>query len=91
MSLRVTRPRTLACLAGLVGIGAGLAAGCSSSTPTSATSASRAIVASVTAPPAGPKPGVLAGKVVGIDPGHNGRNYADPSFINHLIWNGREE
>jgi N-acetylmuramoyl-L-alanine amidase len=32
----------------------------------------------------------LAGKVVGIDPGHNGRNYADPSFINRLIWNGRE-
>jgi N-acetylmuramoyl-L-alanine amidase len=32
----------------------------------------------------------LAGKIVGIDPGHNGRNYADPSYINHLIWNGRE-
>jgi N-acetylmuramoyl-L-alanine amidase len=33
----------------------------------------------------------LAGKVVGIDPGHNGRNYADPTYINHLIWNGREQ
>ena len=32
----------------------------------------------------------LAGKVVGIDPGHNGANGTDPSFINHLIWNGRE-
>ena len=32
----------------------------------------------------------LAGKIIGIDPGHNGRNYTDPSFINHLIWNGRE-
>ena len=32
----------------------------------------------------------LAGKVVGIDPGHNGRNYTDPSYIDHLIWNGRE-
>jgi N-acetylmuramoyl-L-alanine amidase len=32
----------------------------------------------------------LAGKVVGIDPGHNGRNFADPAFINRLIWNGRE-
>jgi N-acetylmuramoyl-L-alanine amidase len=32
----------------------------------------------------------LAGKVVGIDPGHNGRNYTDPSFLNHQIWNGRE-
>jgi N-acetylmuramoyl-L-alanine amidase len=29
--------------------------------------------------------------VVGIDPGHNGANYSDPSFINHRIWNGREE
>jgi N-acetylmuramoyl-L-alanine amidase len=33
----------------------------------------------------------LSGKVVGIDPGHNGRNYTDPGFIDHLIWNGREE
>jgi len=33
----------------------------------------------------------LAGKVVGIDPGHNGRNYTDPAFIDHLIWNGREQ
>jgi N-acetylmuramoyl-L-alanine amidase len=33
----------------------------------------------------------LAGKVVGIDPGHNGRNYTDPGYIDHLIWNGHEE
>ena len=33
----------------------------------------------------------LAGKVVGIDPGPNGRNYTDPSYIDHLIWNGREQ
>lgn len=32
----------------------------------------------------------LAGVVVGIDPGHNGLNYTDPSYLNHLIWNGRE-
>jgi len=32
----------------------------------------------------------LAGEVVGIDPGHNGHNYTDPPFIDHLIWNGRE-
>lgn len=31
----------------------------------------------------------LSGTVIGIDPGHNGRNYSDPSFINHLVWNGR--
>jgi N-acetylmuramoyl-L-alanine amidase len=37
-------------------------------------------------PPAKP----LAGKVIGIDPGHNGGNFADPSFINRPVWNGRE-
>jgi N-acetylmuramoyl-L-alanine amidase len=30
----------------------------------------------------------LAGKVVGIDPGHNGGNFTDPAAIAHLIWNG---
>jgi N-acetylmuramoyl-L-alanine amidase len=33
----------------------------------------------------------LQGKVVGLDPGHNGRNWTDPSYINHLVWNGRED
>ncbi len=33
----------------------------------------------------------LAGKVVGIDPGHNGGNAEDPDFINAPVWNGREE
>jgi N-acetylmuramoyl-L-alanine amidase len=33
----------------------------------------------------------LAGKIVGIDPGHNGRNYTDPSFLDHQVWNGREQ
>ena len=33
----------------------------------------------------------LAGKVVGIDPGHNGRNADDPGYINQLIWNGRAQ
>ena len=32
----------------------------------------------------------LAGKVIGIDPGHNGRNSGDPGYINRLVWNGRE-
>jgi N-acetylmuramoyl-L-alanine amidase len=32
----------------------------------------------------------LAGQTVGIDPGHNGGNVADPAFINSIIWNGRE-
>lgn len=37
---------------------------------------------------ASPEP--LAGITVGIDPGHNGGNAGDPSYINRLIWNGRE-
>jgi N-acetylmuramoyl-L-alanine amidase len=32
----------------------------------------------------------LKGKIVGIDPGHNGRNYTDPSYLNRQVWNGRE-
>jgi N-acetylmuramoyl-L-alanine amidase len=32
----------------------------------------------------------LAGKIVGIDPGHNGRNWTDPAFLNRQVWNGRE-
>jgi N-acetylmuramoyl-L-alanine amidase len=34
--------------------------------------------------------GVLTGKVVAIDPGHNGGNFYAASTINKLIWNGRE-
>ncbi len=34
--------------------------------------------------------GILDGKVVVIDPGHNAGNAAAPSVINSLIWNGRE-
>jgi N-acetylmuramoyl-L-alanine amidase len=32
----------------------------------------------------------LAGKVIGVDPGHNGANGSDPAFLDHQIWNGRE-
>jgi N-acetylmuramoyl-L-alanine amidase len=28
--------------------------------------------------------------VIGIDPGHNGRNFTDPGFLDHQIFNGRE-
>ncbi len=31
----------------------------------------------------------LAGEVIGIDPGHNGRNKDDPAYIDRQIWNGR--
>ena len=32
----------------------------------------------------------LAGKIVGIDPGHNGLNYTSPAFLNRKVWNGRD-
>ena len=59
----------------------------------SATVPATRTVATVPAPaPVTQKPApVLAGKVVGIDPGHNGLNYTDPGFIDHLVWNGRGE
>ena len=31
----------------------------------------------------------LAGKVVGIDPGHNGLNYTNPGLMNQQVFNGR--
>ena len=34
--------------------------------------------------------GILRGKVVAVDPGHNGGNLAAASVIGKLIWNGRE-
>jgi N-acetylmuramoyl-L-alanine amidase len=34
--------------------------------------------------------GILDGKVVLVDPGHNGGNFGAPSVISRLIWNGRE-
>lgn len=34
-------------------------------------------------------PEPLAGKIVGIDPGHNGRNGTDPAFLTHQVFNGR--
>ena len=46
--------------------------------------------AATPAPSPSPSPGSkpLAGKIVGIDPGHNGGNFTDPGAIAHLIWNG---
>lgn len=32
----------------------------------------------------------LKGKVIGIDPGHNGLNYTVPSHLGEKVWNGRE-
>ncbi|HET6874478.1 MAG TPA: N-acetylmuramoyl-L-alanine amidase [Acidimicrobiales bacterium] len=72
--------------------------------PTSTSSAtSSTVVAHPTAPPpisgaanGGPATfgptgsGPLNGKVVAVDPGHNGGNFRDPAYINQIVWNGRE-
>lgn len=44
---------------------------------------------STTSPLPSGKP--LQGKVVGIDPGHNGLNHTDPAFLNQQVFNGRTE
>ena len=36
------------------------------------------------------EPEPLAGKVIAVDPGHNGGNFTAPGVINQLVWNGRE-
>jgi N-acetylmuramoyl-L-alanine amidase len=33
---------------------------------------------------------LLTGKVIGLDPGHNGGNFTHPAYIDRQIWNGRE-
>jgi N-acetylmuramoyl-L-alanine amidase len=77
--------------AGCTGTGSSGSAA-SSSSPASATSAA-ARHPSATPPPT-PTPSVsappLAGKIVGIDPGHNGGNFTDPDAIARQIWNGAE-
>jgi N-acetylmuramoyl-L-alanine amidase len=50
--------------------------------------ATAGIAAASTTAPAAATP--LAGKIIGIDPGHNGLNYTDPAFLAHQVWNGRE-
>jgi N-acetylmuramoyl-L-alanine amidase len=82
----------------VTGIGAALA-GCSTghalgSAPRTASPAPAATTAAQQPASQPADPGsvatALAGQTIGIDPGHNGGNAADPSFINRIIWNGRE-
>jgi len=82
-------------------VAAALLAGCGSSPADSsgrsseptAQSSPSAAAETADASPSAPEPtsqwSVFAGKTIGIDPGHNGRNHTDPSLINRRIWNGR--
>lgn len=70
------------------------AAGRPASDDTPAARASGALIPAGAASPAATSPSPspvalpLAGRVVGIDPGHNGGNFSDPEYINQQIWNG---
>jgi N-acetylmuramoyl-L-alanine amidase len=59
-----------------------------SSAPATASHADHATDPVGPAPAAAAKP--LAGKIVGIDPGHNGGNFTDASYVDQQVWNGRE-
>jgi N-acetylmuramoyl-L-alanine amidase len=78
-------------LAGCAGAGSSGSAA-SSGPPTSPTSAAPRQPPATPSPT--PTPSVsalpLAGKIVGIDPGHNGGNFTDPDAIARQIWNGAE-
>jgi N-acetylmuramoyl-L-alanine amidase len=77
---RVLRPGSRHVVAGLAVAGLALAL-----LPATVTSAD---VRAAPAPASSRPP--LAGKIVGIDPGHNGLNYTSPAFLARKVWNGRE-
>ncbi len=73
--------------------GPGAAAGAAKATAPGSASPGSAPASPSVSSPASPSSAALplAGKVVGIDPGHNGGNFTDPGYINQLVWNGREQ
>jgi N-acetylmuramoyl-L-alanine amidase len=52
-------------------------------------SAAPAAPASPTPTPTPTPAAPLAGKTIGIDPGHNGQNKDDPAYLARMVWNGR--
>jgi N-acetylmuramoyl-L-alanine amidase len=87
---------------GLVLVVAVAASACSAARPAASGGATTPRASrSVTAPVVSPSPSIspsptpsaappLTGKIVGIDPGHDGGNFADPDAIAQQIWNGAE-
>jgi N-acetylmuramoyl-L-alanine amidase len=86
-----SRGKPRAAVAALLAAVAAAATGCGTASAyadppvTGGTHAPAAAAAAAAA--AAPLP--LAGETVGIDPGHNGRNHTDPSFLDRQVWNGR--
>ena len=75
--------------AGCTGTGSSGSAASSGSPASSTSAAPRHPSATPTPTPSVSAP-PLAGKIVGIDPGHNGGNFTDPDAIARQIWNGAE-
>lgn len=98
---RVRTVLAMALAGGLIA-GAFVLFGSSSATPSASSVTPKTSVAAHQSPgPHSPKPSpaspsrpprdkLLAGKIVGIDPGHNGQNFANPAYLSQIIWNGRE-
>jgi N-acetylmuramoyl-L-alanine amidase len=63
--------------------GAGTSGAGTSATGTSGTAAPRAANGAAATPSGHPEP--LAGKVIVLDPGHNGANWSHPAIINRLV------
>jgi N-acetylmuramoyl-L-alanine amidase len=62
----------------------------SASRPAASRAAAASPPATVATPTPTPTPAApLAGKTVGIDPGHNGDNKDDPAYLARQVWNGR--
>ncbi len=76
-------------VSGMPASGSAVSGTAGSGSAVSGTAGSGSVAAGQVAAAPGSQAKPLAGRVVGIDPGHNGRNGSDPAYINHLIWNGR--
>jgi len=89
-----TRGKPRAAVAALLAAVAAAATGCGTASAYAdppATGGTHAPAAAAAAAAAAATPLPLAGETVGIDPGHNGRNYSDPSFLDRQVWNGRTQ
>jgi N-acetylmuramoyl-L-alanine amidase len=88
-------PLTIGAVAVALAVCACSTAGQPASVGSTAPRASRSETRPVASAPATPSntpsaAAPLAGKIVGIDPGHNGGNFTDPDAIAQQIWNGAE-
>jgi N-acetylmuramoyl-L-alanine amidase len=79
----------------LAGCGGGSAAPVATAASPTTSAASTQPPAATTTPTASPPSAAspsqpLTGRVVGIDPGHNGRSFTDPAYLARPIFNGRQ-